>query len=180
VARVDAIRKIRSTEQTYDRWRRQRACVRQWSEDDGECGMGTDQLKELKRLRKENERRRAAVSNLTPDTLIQTEAAKGHFIRPLSLGQWRSMVSTLPSPRLHRPCASSTPSVRASSLPGALEQAIGQVVNHYYHRRCHVSIGNVTPADAYFGPALQLLEERGRIKEETLKMRRLHNQAQAA
>ena len=47
--------------------------------DNGECGMGTDQLKELKRLQKENERLRKAVSDLTLDKLILAEAAKGNF-----------------------------------------------------------------------------------------------------
>ena len=46
---------------------------------DGECGMGTDQLKELKRLQKENERLRKAVSDLTLDKLILKEAARGNF-----------------------------------------------------------------------------------------------------
>ena len=40
--RIDAIREIRITEQTYYRWRKQYG------------GMGTNQLKELKRLQKEN------------------------------------------------------------------------------------------------------------------------------
>ena len=60
MARVDAIREVRITEQTYYRWRRQYG------------GMGTDQLKELKRLQKENERLRKAVSDLTLDKLILT------------------------------------------------------------------------------------------------------------
>lgn len=38
--------------------------------------MGADQLKELKRLQKENERVRKAVSDLTLDKLILAEAAK--------------------------------------------------------------------------------------------------------
>ena len=42
-------------------------------------GMGADQLKELKRLQKENERLRRAVSDLTLDKLILAEAAKGNF-----------------------------------------------------------------------------------------------------
>ena len=42
-------------------------------------GMGTDQLKELKRLQKENERLRKAVSDLTLDKLILKEAARGNF-----------------------------------------------------------------------------------------------------
>jgi putative transposase len=40
-ARIDAIREIGVVEQTYYRWRKQYG------------GMGTDQLKELKRLQKE-------------------------------------------------------------------------------------------------------------------------------
>ena len=64
---LDAIRQIGVVEQTYYRWRKQYA------------GMGVDQLKELKRLEKENERLRRAVSNLTLDKLILKEAARGNF-----------------------------------------------------------------------------------------------------
>ena len=42
-------------------------------------GMGIDQLKELKRLQKENERLLRAVSDLTLDKLILKEAASGNF-----------------------------------------------------------------------------------------------------
>lgn len=65
--RLDAIRQIGVVEQTYYRWRKQYG------------GMGVDQLKELKRLQKENERLRRAVSDLTLDKLILTEAAKGNY-----------------------------------------------------------------------------------------------------
>jgi len=41
--------------------------------------MGLNQLKELKRLQKENEQLRRAVSDLTLDKLILKEAAKGNF-----------------------------------------------------------------------------------------------------
>ncbi len=41
--------------------------------------MGADQLKELKRLQKESERLRKAVSDLTLDEVILAEAAKGNF-----------------------------------------------------------------------------------------------------
>jgi len=41
--------------------------------------MGVDQLKDLKRLQKENERLRRAVSDLTLDKLILKEAARGNF-----------------------------------------------------------------------------------------------------
>ena len=64
---VDAIREVRITEQTYYRWRKQYG------------GMGTDQLRELKRLQKENERSRKPVSDLTLDKLILAEAPKENF-----------------------------------------------------------------------------------------------------
>ena len=65
--RLAAIREVQITEQTFYRWRKQYG------------GMGTDQLRELKRLKKENERLRRAVSDLTLDKLILSEAAKGNF-----------------------------------------------------------------------------------------------------
>ena len=65
--RIDAIQQVQITEQTYYRWRKQ----------DG--GMGTDQLKELKRIQKENECLRRAVSDLTLDKPILGEAAKANF-----------------------------------------------------------------------------------------------------
>ncbi|WP_192966535.1 IS3 family transposase [Phycobacter azelaicus] len=70
MARADAIREVRITEQTYYRWRKKYG------------GMGTDQLRELKRLQKENERLRKAVSDLTLDKLILAEAAKGKLLSP--------------------------------------------------------------------------------------------------
>ncbi len=44
--------------------------------------MGTEHLKKLKRLQKENERLRRAVSELTLDKLILKEAASGNFKAP--------------------------------------------------------------------------------------------------
>ena len=67
MSRLDAIRQIGVVEQTYYRWRKQYG------------GMGVGQLKELKRLQKENERLKRAVSDLTLDKLILKEAARGNF-----------------------------------------------------------------------------------------------------
>ena len=55
------------TEQTYYRWKKKYG------------GMGIEQLKELKRLQKENERLRRAVSELPLDKLIVKEVASGNF-----------------------------------------------------------------------------------------------------
>jgi len=65
--RLDAIRSIGVSEQTYYRWRKQYG------------GMGKDQVKELKRLQKENDHLRRAVSDLTLEKLILREAARGNF-----------------------------------------------------------------------------------------------------
>jgi putative transposase len=63
---AEAVRQIGVTQQTYYRWRR-------------ECGgMNRDQLKRLKELGQENARLRRAVSDLTLDTLILSEAARGN------------------------------------------------------------------------------------------------------
>ncbi len=66
MSRLDAIRQIGVVEQTYYRWRKQYG------------GMSVDQLKELKRLQKENEQLRRAISDLTLDKLILKEAARGN------------------------------------------------------------------------------------------------------
>lgn len=65
--RVDAIRQVHIAEQTFYSWRKQYR------------GMGTDQLKELKRLQKGNDRPRRALSDLTLYKLILSEAARGNY-----------------------------------------------------------------------------------------------------
>ena len=67
ISRLEAIRQIGVVEQTYYRWRKQYG------------GMGVDQLKELKKLQKENEQLRRAISDLTLDKLILKEAARGNY-----------------------------------------------------------------------------------------------------
>ena len=65
--RIDTIRQISVTEQTYYRWKKKYG------------GMGIEKLKELKWLQKENKRLRRAVSDLTLDKLILKEATSGNF-----------------------------------------------------------------------------------------------------
>ncbi len=64
---VDAVRQIGVTVQTCYRWRKEYG------------GMNRDQLKRLKELENENQRLRRAVSDLTLDKMILTEAARGNF-----------------------------------------------------------------------------------------------------
>jgi putative transposase len=64
---ADAVRAIGVTEVTYYRWRKEYG------------GLKGDQVKRLKELEAENGRLRRAVSDLTLDKLILTEAAKGNF-----------------------------------------------------------------------------------------------------
>jgi putative transposase len=67
MAIADAVRQIGVTEPTYYRWRKLYG------------GMNRDQLKRLKELETENQRLRRAVSDLTLDKMILTEAARGNF-----------------------------------------------------------------------------------------------------
>jgi putative transposase len=64
---AEAVRQIGVTQQTFYRWRKMYG------------GMGCSQLNRLKELEKENQRLRRAVSDLTLDKLILTEAARGNF-----------------------------------------------------------------------------------------------------
>jgi transposase InsO family protein len=65
-------------------------------------------------------------------------------------------------------------------LPGDLECQIDAFVDHYNNCRYHESIGNLTPADVYFGRDRAIIERREKIKKLTIQNRRLLHQRQAA
>jgi len=65
-------------------------------------------------------------------------------------------------------------------LPGDLEEQVRAFVEHYNHARYHESLGNLTPADVYFGRGQTILIEREKIKRQTITGRRLHHHTQAA
>jgi transposase InsO family protein len=65
-------------------------------------------------------------------------------------------------------------------LPGDLEAQIEAFIEHYNHQRYHESLGNVTPADAYFGRDRQILAQRAAIKKQTIEHRRLQHRKLAA
>ena len=65
-------------------------------------------------------------------------------------------------------------------LPGALEEAIGGFIEYYNHHRYHESLGNMTPADVYFGKAPAIQKRRQEIKTRTINQRRALHQKAAA
>ena len=64
---ADAIRQIEVTEITYYRWRKEFG------------GLQTSQVRRIKDLEQENARLRRAVSDLTIDKMILSEASKGNY-----------------------------------------------------------------------------------------------------
>ena len=65
-------------------------------------------------------------------------------------------------------------------LPGDLKGEIGRFISQYNHHRYHESLQNLTPADVYFGRGDQILQQRERIKQNTINERRLQYRKQAA
>ncbi len=66
-------------------------------------------------------------------------------------------------------------------LPGDLERRIEEFVTHYNTRRYHESLNNLTPEDVWLGRGQSILDQRRKIKEETLKLRKkLYFQKKAA
>jgi putative transposase len=64
---ADAIRQIGVTEITYYRWRKEFG------------GLQTNQVRRIKDLEEENARLRRAVSDLTIDKMILSEASRGNY-----------------------------------------------------------------------------------------------------
>ena len=89
---------------------------------------------------------------------------------PLARAQDRALASDAQEPHPAR-----------ELLPaGDLEGQIAAFVADYNHLRYHESIGNLTPADVYFGRGQTILIERERIKRQTIANRRLLHRRQAA
>jgi len=110
-SRIDAIRSIGVAEQTYYRWRKQYG------------GMGTDQVKELKRLQKENDHLRRAVSDLTLEKLILREAARGNFSAPHDVVS----ASIISAARLQCPSAGFAGCWASIDRPNGVTQGAGRM-----------------------------------------------------
>ena len=65
-------------------------------------------------------------------------------------------------------------------LTGNLETQIQAFVEYYNNQRYHESLGNLTPADVYFGRAEQILKQREEIKQKTMEKRRLRHKTENA
>jgi putative transposase len=60
-------------------------------------------------------------------------------------------------------------------FPWELEEQLAQFVEHYNNGRYHEALGNVTPADMYFGRHREIVTRREQIKRRTLKQRKVYN-----
>lgn len=65
-------------------------------------------------------------------------------------------------------------------LPGAIEQAIGDFIDHCNRHRYHESLGNLTPVDVYLGRAETILKRRKEINKKTTDKRRFLKRQTAA
>jgi putative transposase len=65
-------------------------------------------------------------------------------------------------------------------FPWQLEAAPRDFVTYYNNRRLRESLGNVTPADVCYGRDHAVLSERQRIKQLTLRKRRIETHAEPA
>jgi len=60
-------------------------------------------------------------------------------------------------------------------MPTELREAIEKFVEYYNHRRYHEALGNVTPADVYYGRREKILARRKEAKRKILQVRLKHN-----
>ena len=57
-------------------------------------------------------------------------------------------------------------------LPAELQEQLQQFVTYYNHERYHESLDNLTPADVFYGRGQAILDQREKIKLNTLAIRR--------
>jgi len=61
-------------------------------------------------------------------------------------------------------------------MPSELWEAIEKFIEYYNYSRYHEALGNVTPADVYYGRREQILARRREVKQQTIELRLKHNQ----
>ena len=65
-------------------------------------------------------------------------------------------------------------------FPDDLRAKLAEFVDYYNNHRYHEALGNVTPADVYFGRAKQIKMQRQETKMKILKDRRATNRRKSA
>jgi hypothetical protein len=66
-------------------------------------------------------------------------------------------------------------------MPSELEAEIASFIKHYNTRRYHESVNNLTPEDVWLGRGNDILDQRRKIKAQTLRLRKqLYQQQKAA
>jgi len=71
------------------------------------------------------------------------------------------------------------PNLLVFTSPEALREATAEFIEFYRYRRYHEGIGNVTPADVYYGRREEILKRRKEQKQATLERRFQYNLGQA-
>ncbi len=59
--------------------------------------------------------------------------------------------------------------------PDELRRTMQDFIEYYNHRRYHEAIGNVTPADVYYGRREEILRRRAEQKQRTIEQRLRYN-----
>jgi putative transposase len=76
--------------------------------------------------------------------------------------------------RYHR-TAKGTVNLFIYKSPDALTKAMSEFVTYYNYQRYHEALGNVTPADVYYGRREAILARREEVKQHTLAARKIAN-----
>lgn len=98
-------------------------------------------------------------------------------------GGLRHIVASPYHPQTNRKCERYHRTVkgRVTLVPyataSALREAAAGFVHFYNHRRYHEALGNVTPADVYYGRWEATLERRKQVKTRMLQSRRDYHRA---
>jgi len=61
--------------------------------------------------------------------------------------------------------------------PSDLERAVAAFVDYYNHRHYHEALGNVTPADVYYGRRDAILARRKEVQQRAIKLRKEYHRA---
>jgi len=78
--------------------------------------------------------------------------------------------------RYHRTAKASV-NLFVYSSPEALSEAMGEFVRHYNHERYHEALGNITPADVYYGWRDAILARRKEVRQQSIASRKAANLA---